>query len=162
MFCDEYGAGVYYRTRPPRHRSKARDRPRCTAALSIFHNKWDNNEFFTFKCLKIIRNACKLKVLRAVSGTVPRQRKSKTITKSTKTTKNNMEENKFEETFLDLSNMPASMDELLKSSESSQALTKGTIVKGKITEKRPDSVLIDIGYKAEGEVPASEFIKYVI
>ena len=71
-----------------------------------------------------------------------------------------MQENKFEETFLDLSNLPASMDELLKSSGSSQALTKGTIVKGKITDKRPDGVLIDIGYKAEGFVPASEFIKY--
>ena len=32
-----------------------------------------------------------------------------------------------------------------------------TIVHGKIVEKRQDSALVDIGYKAEGEVPASEF-----
>ena len=29
VFCAEYGAGVYYRTRPYRHRSKARKCPRC-------------------------------------------------------------------------------------------------------------------------------------
>ena len=34
-FCAEYGAGVYYRTRPHRRRSKARDCPRCAAAGSI-------------------------------------------------------------------------------------------------------------------------------
>ncbi len=71
-----------------------------------------------------------------------------------------MQENKFEETFLDLSNLPASMDELLSSSDKGEALTKGKIVEGTISDKRPDGVLIDIGYKAEGFVPAGEFIKY--
>ena len=71
-----------------------------------------------------------------------------------------MQENKFEETFLDLTNMPASMEELLGGSGAGKALTKNTIVQGTITDKNPDGVLIDIGYKAEGFVPATEFIKY--
>ena len=71
-----------------------------------------------------------------------------------------MQENKFEETFLDLTNMPASMEELLGSSGVGKGLTKGTIVPGTITAKGPDGVRIDIGYKAEGFVSAEEFIKY--
>ena len=71
-----------------------------------------------------------------------------------------MQENKFEETFLDLTNMPASMEELLGGSGAGKAITKNTIVQGVVTDKNPDRVLIDIGYKAEGSVPASEFIKY--
>ena len=71
-----------------------------------------------------------------------------------------MQENKFEETFLDLTNMPASMEELLGGAGAGKALTKNTIVQGTITDKNPDGVLIDIGYKAEGFVPATEFIKY--
>ena len=71
-----------------------------------------------------------------------------------------MQENKFEDAFLDFSGMPASMEDLLKTTEESNAITKGKIVKGKIAQKRPDGALIDIGYKAEGFVPASEFQKY--
>jgi len=35
--------------------------------------------------------------------------------------------------------------------------TEGSIVQGKVLEVRPNEVLIDIGYKSEGVVPASEF-----
>ena len=71
-----------------------------------------------------------------------------------------MQENKFEDAFLDFSGMPASMEDLLKNTEESNAITKGKIVKGKVAQKRPDGALIDIGYKAEGFVPASEFMNY--
>lgn len=70
------------------------------------------------------------------------------------------EETKFEESFLDFSNIPGSMDELLKSSETTNAFTKGKIIEGKIVAKRPDGALVDIGYKAEGFIPASEFLKF--
>ena len=71
-----------------------------------------------------------------------------------------MQENKFEDAFLDFSGMPASMEDLLKTTEESNAITKGKIVKGKVAQKRPDGALIDIGYKAEGFVPAAEFMNY--
>ncbi|MBQ7207630.1 MAG: 30S ribosomal protein S1 [Lentisphaeria bacterium] len=71
-----------------------------------------------------------------------------------------MQENTFETDFLDMSGIPASMEELLNSNEGGQAITKGKIIKGKIAQKRPDGALIDIGYKAEGFVPAGEFQKY--
>ena len=75
--------------------------------------------------------------------------------------KNNMaEENKFADSFLDFSNIPGSMDELLASSQSTNAFTKGKIVAGTVVAKRPDGALVDIGYKAEGFVPASEFLKF--
>ena len=48
-------------------------------------------------------------------------------------------------------------DLLSGKNEAKSEFATETIVHGKIVEKRPDSVLIDIGYKAEGEVPASEF-----
>ena len=71
-----------------------------------------------------------------------------------------MQETNFAENFLDFSNMPESMEQLLAANSGAEGLTKGKIVKGKIVDKRPDGVLIDIGYKAEGQVPASEFVKY--
>ena len=71
-----------------------------------------------------------------------------------------MQEINFEADFLDMSGIPASMEELLSATENSQAITKGKIIKGKIAQKRPDGALIDIGYKAEGFVPAGEFLKY--
>ena len=71
-----------------------------------------------------------------------------------------MQENTFETDFLDMSGIPASMEELLNSNEGGQAITKGKIIKGKIAQKRPDGALVDIGYKAEGFVPAGEFQKY--
>ncbi len=61
--------------------------------------------------------------------------------------------------FVDLSGMP-SMDELLKSNGTNNEFTKGKIREGVIVAKRPDGVLVDIGYKAEGFVPAAEFAKY--
>jgi len=71
-----------------------------------------------------------------------------------------MEENKFAESFLDFSNMPESMEELLKGQNGASAITKGKIVEGTIMAKRPDGALVDIGYKAEGFVPAGEFKDY--
>ena len=70
------------------------------------------------------------------------------------------EETKFADSFLDFSNIPSSMDELLQSAESTNAFNKGKIVEGTIVAKRPDGALVDIGYKAEGFVPASEFLKF--
>ena len=71
-----------------------------------------------------------------------------------------MEENKFAESFLDFSNMPESMEELLKGKDGAGTITKGKIVEGTIVDKRPDGALIDIGYKAEGFVPAGEFMDF--
>ena len=71
-----------------------------------------------------------------------------------------MQEINFEADFLDMSGIPASMEDLLNAAETSQAITKGKIIKGKVAQKRPDGALIDIGYKAEGFVPAGEFLKY--
>ena len=70
-----------------------------------------------------------------------------------------MEENKFETDFLDFSGMPESFGDLLEA-KSESAFNKGTIVKGTIIEKRPDAASVEIGYKAPGIVPASEFLKY--
>ncbi len=70
------------------------------------------------------------------------------------------EETKFADSFLDFSNIPGSMDELLQSAESTNAFNKGKIVEGTVVTKRPDGALVDIGYKAEGFVPASEFLKF--
>ena len=71
-----------------------------------------------------------------------------------------MQENNFAESFLDFGGMPESMEELLRGSENAGSITKGKIVEGKIVGKRQDGALVDIGYKAEGFIPASEFLKY--
>ena len=47
------------------------------------------------------------------------------------------------------------MEEALAQSETSFAT--GQIVKGTIIEIRSKEVMVDIGYKSEGSVPASEF-----
>jgi small subunit ribosomal protein S1 len=47
------------------------------------------------------------------------------------------------------------MEEALKQSE--KRFAAGEIVKGIIIEVRPKEVLVDIGYKSEGVIPASEF-----
>ena len=47
------------------------------------------------------------------------------------------------------------MEEALKQSD--RRFAAGEIVKGTIIEVRPKEVLVDIGYKSEGSVPASEF-----
>lgn len=60
--------------------------------------------------------------------------------------------------YVELENMP-SMDELLSCDVQSDFVA-GSIIPGKIVEKRNDGVLVDIGYKAEGFVPAAEFKKY--
>jgi len=57
--------------------------------------------------------------------------------------------------FVDLSNLP-SMDDLLDQKESND-FKEGTIISGKIIEKRDSGALIDIGYKAEGYIPNEEF-----
>jgi small subunit ribosomal protein S1 len=47
------------------------------------------------------------------------------------------------------------MEEALK--ESARLFSAGQIVKGTVIEVRPKEVLVDIGYKSEGAVPAAEF-----
>src|SRR6266480_4219951 len=47
------------------------------------------------------------------------------------------------------------MEEALKQSD--KRFAAGEIVKGTIIEVRPKEVLVDIGYKSEGSVPANEF-----
>ncbi|MGA2245771.1 MAG: 30S ribosomal protein S1 [Verrucomicrobiota bacterium] len=49
------------------------------------------------------------------------------------------------------------MEEALK--QGSKLVTQGEIVKGTIIEVRPKEVLVDIGYKSEGVVPANEFLE---
>ena len=71
-----------------------------------------------------------------------------------------MEEINFANDFLDFSDMPADMGALLEQAGTDSAFTKGKIVHGKVAAKRQDGALIDIGYKAEGFIPASEFLKY--
>jgi small subunit ribosomal protein S1 len=56
---------------------------------------------------------------------------------------------------VDLSNMP-SMEELLAQEEKVD-FVPGSIITGKIVEKRNDGALVDIGYKAEGFVTSAEF-----
>ncbi len=60
--------------------------------------------------------------------------------------------------FVDLGSV-VSMEELLNQAneKSSKEFTKGKIVEGVIVAKRQDGALVDIGYKAEGFVPAQEF-----
>ena len=71
-----------------------------------------------------------------------------------------MEQINFETDFLDFSGMPENFGDLLAAKSESAAFNKGTIVKGTIVEKRPDAATVDIGYKAPGTIPASEFLKY--
>lgn len=61
--------------------------------------------------------------------------------------------------FVDLSSIQ-SMEDLLQGDGAGNEFTKGKIREGVIVAKRPDGALVDIGYKAEGFVPASEFLKY--
>ncbi|MEG1980004.1 MAG: S1 RNA-binding domain-containing protein, partial [Victivallaceae bacterium] len=51
------------------------------------------------------------------------------------------------------------MDQLMSGGVKSD-FAEGTIIEGTIVEKRNDGALVDIGYKAEGFVPASEFSKW--
>ncbi|MBN2640812.1 MAG: 30S ribosomal protein S1 [Victivallales bacterium] len=60
--------------------------------------------------------------------------------------------------YVDLDNMP-SMNELLLE-ETKSEFVEGTIITGKIVEKRNDGALVDIGYKAEGFVPSAEFTNW--
>ena len=53
----------------------------------------------------------------------------------------------------DRAEMAAMYEETLKN------FTEGSIVSGKVLEVRKDEVLIDIGYKSEGVVPAGEFVR---
>ncbi len=47
------------------------------------------------------------------------------------------------------------MEEALK--QSNLRFAAGEIVKGTVIEVRPKEVLVDIGYKSEGVIPANEF-----
>ena len=56
--------------------------------------------------------------------------------------------------YVDLSNK-LSMEELLGGATGSSNFAEGSIVTGKIVEKRQDGALLDIGYKAEGFIPST-------
>ena len=58
--------------------------------------------------------------------------------------------------YVDLSTDNISMDALLANEQKSE-FVENSIVSGKIVEKRNDGALVDIGYKAEGLIPAIEF-----
>ena len=58
--------------------------------------------------------------------------------------------------YVDLSSN-LSMEELLNGAEKSNNFAEGSIVPGRIVEKRQDGALVDIGYKAEGFIPSAEF-----
>src|SRR6266550_9049048 len=47
------------------------------------------------------------------------------------------------------------MEEAMK--QSAMRFVAGEIVKGTVIEVRPKEVLVDIGYKSEGVIPANEF-----
>jgi small subunit ribosomal protein S1 len=51
--------------------------------------------------------------------------------------------------------MSATMQELL--GKTMRSFSEGSIVKGRVLQKRPNEVLIDIGYKSEGVISLSEF-----
>ena len=59
---------------------------------------------------------------------------------------------------IDLANMP-SMDELI-STESSVTFLEGSVVNGKVIEKRDSGVIVDIGYKAEAFIPKDDFVDW--
>ncbi len=61
--------------------------------------------------------------------------------------------------YVDLDNMP-SMEELLGGNTLKSEFAVNNILSGTVVEKRNDGALIDIGYKAEGFVPAAEFSKW--
>jgi small subunit ribosomal protein S1 len=69
-------------------------------------------------------------------------------------------EQTIEETssYVDLSNIP-SMDELLGENIQDD-FVEGTIIQGKVIEKRDAGALIDIGYKAEGFLSNDEFYNW--
>ncbi len=58
-------------------------------------------------------------------------------------------------TILELEDLPT-MESLMSESADEQ-FAPGNIVQGKVVDKRENSVLIDIGYKAEGLIPREEF-----
>ena len=68
------------------------------------------------------------------------------------------EENKLVDggSFVDLSSI-TTMDQLLNSEALGSEFTKGKIREGVIVQLRQDGAVVDIGYKAEGFVPAAEF-----
>jgi small subunit ribosomal protein S1 len=71
-----------------------------------------------------------------------------------------MSETENTASFVDLSNMP-SMEDLMKAEETQKKeFTRGKIIEGTIVKKRADGVLVDIGYKAEGFVPAAQFLRF--
>jgi small subunit ribosomal protein S1 len=57
--------------------------------------------------------------------------------------------------FLVFVNVMTEMQELI--AKSLRDFKEGSIVKGRVLEIRPREVLVDIGYKSEGVIPASEF-----
>lgn len=56
---------------------------------------------------------------------------------------------------LDLTNMP-SMESLLNE-KSTSGFTEGSIIKGRVAEKRDNGIMVDIGCKAEGFISKEEF-----
>ncbi len=66
-----------------------------------------------------------------------------------------MSENENLAGLIDLDNVP-SMDELMGENVKS-SFVEGSIIKGKIVEKKDSGALIDIGYKAEGFISSEDF-----
>ncbi len=60
--------------------------------------------------------------------------------------------------FVDLSNLSSKDDLLGESNE--KFLGEGSIVSGKIVDKRDSGLIIDIGYKVEGFIPKDEFLDW--
>ncbi len=58
--------------------------------------------------------------------------------------------------YVDVTNT-LSMEELLSGAAASSSIAEGSIVTGSIVEKRQDGALLDIGFKAEGFIPSTEF-----
>ncbi|MFA6568931.1 MAG: 30S ribosomal protein S1 [Victivallales bacterium] len=76
------------------------------------------------------------------------------LTKKQKTMSTNEQNNVA--SFIDLENMPSSMEELLKQ-EMKTDFIQGSILKGRVIEKRDNGVLVDIQYKSEGFISSEEF-----
>src|SRR5258707_14649701 len=51
--------------------------------------------------------------------------------------------------------MSSTMQELL--GKTMKSFSEGSIVKGRVLQKRPNEILVDIGYKSEGVISLSEF-----
>lgn len=78
----------------------------------------------------------------------------------TKTNKNEQTSQQLNiPSLLDLENMPPM--EALLNEKSTSGFTEGSIIKGRVAEKRDNGILVDIGCKAEGFISKEEFKDWV-